>query len=203
MIDKIIYVSAFICVLINIFLVYLKFDQININDEKFINLNECPYCFGTSLCQDFLFNIKHDFEIVGSDGFFFINTYFFHSLFNIKNVYFVRDKFSNHMFVFKKLGHNIELDKFDSDRSFKSFINSQFNSSQSMILKKKLSLKMLKKYSNVLNIEITKCFTNRLVDMLYDNYIEASKNSFDYLTANVNLLTSLKINPEPIVLQVC
>ncbi len=198
MIEKLIYSFALICVLINVFLVYLKFDQIDISDEKFINLNECPFCFGTSLCQDFLFNIKRNFEIIGSDGLFLINTYLFHSLFNIKNVYFVRDKLSNQTFVFKKLGHNEELDEFDSNLNFKRLIN--LESSQSFILKNKLSLKMFKKYSNELNIEIGKCFTERLLNMLYENYIEVNN---DFVTTNVNLITSLKINPEPIVLQVC
>lgn len=205
MIDKIIYSFALICVLINIFLVYLKFDQINISDEKFINLNQCPFCFGTSLCNDFLYNYKHDFEIVDSDGYFLLNTYFFHSLFNIKNVYFVRDKFTNKIFVFKKLGHDVELDEFDSNKNFRSLMNLESRSSQSKILKNKLSLEMIKKYSNELDIEITKCFTDRLINMLYENYVEINKNKSpaDYLSTNVNLMTSLKINPEPIVLQVC
>ena len=76
-------------------------------------------------------------------------------------------------------------------------------------IKHKLKTNRLKTYS-----EFTTCFTNRLSNLLYMNF-KNMPHSYKYkqnedkedvkedkTIFNINLLTILKINPEPLILQV-
>ncbi len=176
----------------NLILLYLKYDEINLWDERFLQLNTCPYCFGFSLCQSIQLkesNSESDLEFLTPEY------YTTQGLFNVKNVYLLIDNFKSKKLVLKKLAHNSELSEFDGENFIK-------NDQQ---LKEKLTLEIVKSF----DIEFFSCFNQRLLDLLFNSYIEFNFNALTNSRKNSNiifnkiLISTLRINPEPIVLQVC
>jgi len=195
-------------IILNLFIIYFQIDEIKLNDEiNFLNLNKCPYCYGMDICD----------EIIGNNGFskyyitfnepknwFFFNSYFLQEIFNIKNIWFGIENFSGKELIFKKLAHNSELNSFDLIESICSENKNNAEVCKASIAKlniskltEKLNENSLAQISKLLDVQCTECFPQRLIDKLYS---DTSRHS--YLTQNIMLLTTLKINPEPIVLQV-
>lgn len=211
----ILYTTGLTCLIFNLFLIYLQFDELNLSDEKFLDLKRCPFCFGYSLCNDLQFKstfyTKFDIEL--ADEYNFSKTYFLQYLFNIKNVFFAIERFSGKKLVIKKLAHYSELNRFDTDEiecadktlGHKPCIKNLINKNRSL-MEKKLDFKTLKNVSIFLDIEIGQCFTERIVDLIYKSYLEYNNNdrlnTKSYYVDNIILLTILKINPEPLILQV-
>jgi hypothetical protein len=196
-------IAISLCLLFNLILLYLKFDQISLSNESFLELSKCPLCYGVSFCNELL--IQNDrFGLYFEDT--WTSTNFFNSLLNIKNVYFASDTLSDRKFVLKKLAHQSELEDFRL-KELKCEKNPSANCITRLIysdkhkLSQRLSQTSLKSFTQALGLEITTCFTQRLIDMMYENYYEYDKTE-DFFLRNIALLTTLKINPEPIVLQV-
>jgi hypothetical protein len=190
----------FTCVIVFIFtiayLLYLKIDKINITDDKLSEYSKCPYCYGSSYCE----KLQQNFELMTT---FETETYFQSSLFNIKNVFYGIDK-NNQKIVIKKLAHNEELDDFDDNekkcRKNKDIkcISKLFGSGA------KINDALVSGYllnQEMLNVRIGACLTDRITDLVLETYKELNIN--DIRATSIMLLTTLVINAEPIILQVC
>ena len=113
--------------------------------------------------------------------------------------------------MLKKLAHDDELEDFDRTR-LACPPDSVVCSAQNLPdLSQRLQASELRALGQNLEIEVLTCFSDRLADRLYENLGElgslhsspASNSSRrNFSLANTMLLTTLKINPEPIVLQV-
>ena len=197
------------CIASNLLLFYLKFDEINVSDEAFLNAQRCPYCFGNSIC-DTLNVPTSNLHIVADDS--LSNTYFLQRLFNVKNVFFGTEILSNKKIVFKKLAHNSELELFDLNEKNCSNVKgkciSRFVRLQKGLIQKRLNVFEWKEIGSQLDIEMTKCLSKRLVKLMYSSYSDQYQTRIDYnktskyFDLNIVLLSVLKINPEPIVLNV-
>jgi hypothetical protein len=101
----------------------------------------------------------------------------------------------------KKLAHSSELDEFDMNEinCSKKCLN-KLISLNKKIFKYKFSIKSFQKFTDYLEIESSLCFSERILNILYDSYLEVDGKNYFY--PNVYLLTTFKINPEPIFLQV-
>lgn len=209
MIRLIIKLAGLACLITNLFYIYLIFDQISLKDEKFLSLNKCPFCYGISLCNELQldkFNKlnhdkykKYDFNFNDEDS--LSNTYFLQWLLNIKNVFYIKDNYSNKKLVMKKLAHSSELAEFDSNEIICS--NKCLNklvSANKKIFKYKFSFESFKKFTEYFEIESTLCFSERFLNILYEDYNEIDGKNYFY--PNIYLLTTLILNPEPIFLQV-
>ena len=215
MLRLIVKIAAFLYLLSILILVYLKLDAINLADEAFLNKEKCPFCFGLSLCDELAPSAdtyrRYDFSFSDQqqEG---LNTHFFTWLLNIKNIFFIKDNFSNKNMVLKKLAHESELVDFDAkeiscyDHGEKSkygqCLAEFFMLNKNTLSKQRITSQLLKEYSVYLEIEVTKCFTDRMLDLFYMNTLESQQNGTDYMDENIMFLSTLKINPEPIILQV-
>lgn len=188
---RLIFLTILFCIF-NLILIFLKFDEINFVEEKFLQLQTCPFCYGTSFCNQLyqkIIKLENQNSLSG--------TFFFQSLLNIKNVFFVVDSFTDQKYVFKKLAHSNELDQFDLNEK------QRIESIPKSILAKKLDADLFKQISNYLQIEIGTCLSQRLLDLMYLSFIKFNNLSEKKLELiNLMLLTTLKINPEPLILQV-
>ncbi|XP_012262670.2 divergent protein kinase domain 2A-like [Athalia rosae] len=162
------------------------------------DLQKCPACFGLSLCDAILNNkisIRHK------------NAYAtFANLFGSKNVFF--GTYGKEKVVLKKLAHTSELEAFDkmlcSDQKLLELCVTNSN--------KKAIPRNIDFYTRVIR-EITSDFTSENIsnlklcpitdhmdDLLYNVYANGGKNEKEI--SHAYLWTMIKINPEPLVLQI-
>jgi hypothetical protein len=186
-------------ILINLLFWFLYNDEISIGDERLLNLKSCPFCFGYSLCQYIQFENSHyDFRFENTD--LVPNTYKFQALFNIKNVFNLNEIITKRKLIMKKLAHDSELEEFDANER----ICSDSCVKRSVLNSNNVDGDFLRKAHEHQGIEVLSCFTDRLAQTLVKNYKE-----YDFTNQKRNnsipmliLLSTLKINPEPIILQV-
>lgn len=185
--------------LFNLFLFYFTHDEIKLTDERFLQTNSCPLCYGRDLCHELQ---QHAIRFDES----YLYTYIIQDFFNIKNVYFGIDSDSGHKLVIKKLAHDSELSEFDQAekdcklgrKNHEPCITNVILANRSM-LSEKLDAYHFKQVADYLGVESTRCISQRLVDMFYEY------NKRDYLSIseqNMYILSTLKINIEPIFLKV-
>ena len=180
----------------NLIFIYLQFDEIDLSDENFLNLKSCPFCYGHSLCSNIQFKTGFfNFKLSKS----LHNKYLFQDLFNIKNVFFLDETVSGGKAVLKKLAHSHELNSFDSKdlNSMKNFLMQNRDK-----FEKQFESDFFRKASEHLGIQILTCFTPRLARRVYKTFHEEETSARNFTIKNLILLTTLKINPEPVVLQV-
>ena len=205
---RILILIGFVNISLYLFIIYLQIDEIKLNDEiSFLNLNKCPFCYGIDICDELIDKngfSKYYITFDEAKSYFYMNSYILQNIFNIKNIWFGIENFSGKELVFKKLAHNSELLSFDLTESFcldnknmPEVCKTSIAYLNASILNEKLNENNLAKISKLLEIQCTECFSQRLIDKIY-----SETNQHSYLTQNTMLLTTLKINPEPIVLQV-
>jgi hypothetical protein len=190
-IQFIIIVSAILYIISIAIALFLKLEEIEISDDSFNQESKCPLCYGKSLCKK-LKKFK-PFQLESKT--FADDTYLFNKFVNIKNVYFAKYNFVQKV-VIKKLAHNEELKQFDEFERKCSKADSL--NCISKILRSKYKFVTPKTFNNH-NIEFGSCFSDRLIDWMYKTYQEYESD--DRKIVDMSLLTTLKINPEPIVLQ--
>lgn len=208
--------AFFIYIFINLFVLFLKFDSIQLSDEAFLNIRTCPFCFGQTLCnelkQNFISNKVNDFVFINQNNLF--NTYFLNSLFNVKNIYPLKDNLKKKDLILKKLAHDSEfldfdgkeLDCYDKENSKRNdaCLYSLITSNKKVLSDQPLAYSFLKTHSEYLGIESVSCFSQRMLNIFYNQtiYSKIVKTANNYFDQNVIILFTLKINPEPIFLQV-
>lgn len=168
----------------------------HLTEEDFLEARKCPVCYGMTMCHP-LFN--GDVQLVGFSRVRLLDAV------NVKNVYF--GNYLDKSVVLKKLGHNDELKQFDDGVCEETGRESGcdvakviFTSPQLRVVKNtNLTPDHIKGLS-----DFTKCPSQRLLNRILGHFHEQTEPGRHLLFRDkVMLLTILKINPEPLILQVC
>ena len=184
---------------INLFLLFITLDGMKLNDERFLQTNTCPFCYGRDLCQKLNQN-----SIRFEDN--YLYSYFIQNAMNIKNVYFGIDIHTGQKLVIKKLAHLSELSQFDkTEKDCELGIKAEgpcltgVVRANKEILSQRLDADNFKQITDQLGIDSTRCVSQRLVDMFYEYN---QKEYLATLNQNLYILSTLMINIEPLFLKV-
>lgn len=198
--------GLFVVLLMNTHNLFASFQKNELTDRRFINLNKCPACFGTSWCRKFM-NGQVSFETWGRLRFL--------DIFNVKNVYFAQygePREGTRRVVLKRLGSNQELAEIDqkickraTGRPRCDIIQAMYKTEFARINGdvRLLTPDVVEGWSDLVH-----CPSQRLLDRVVRRYAE-TKDSGSFLLKNLKdtermqLLMTLAFNPEPLVLQVC
>ncbi|XP_066597859.1 divergent protein kinase domain 2A [Prorops nasuta] len=183
--------AIFLCLRLNTIL-----GAANPSINQLIELNKCPICFGTNAC-----NFIKEIDIVTDD---FLT--FFSYWFGVKNVFF--GMYNKKKVVLKKLAHTKELNLFDKSlhdtaelrELMECFKNAQEKSNCNININHLIKNEISGNY-NKENMRLRLCPTVVNLDTLFLTLYENNK----FVNSNnleVNFWTIVKINPEPILLQV-
>lgn len=204
---KFLFIAAlFVVFLMNTHNLLASFQRNELTDRRFIGLNKCPACFGTSWCRKFT-NGQVTFETWGRLRFL--------DFFNVKNVYFAQygePREGTRRVVLKRLGSNAELAEIDQKICKRATGKPRCDLVQAMY---KTEFARLNGDVRLLTPEVVEgwsdlvhCPSQRLLDRVVRRYAE-TKDSGSFLLKNLKdtermqLLMTLAFNPEPLVLQVC
>lgn len=198
-------VGLFVILLMNTHNLFASFQKNELTDRRFINLNKCPACFGTSWCRKFM-NGQVSFETWGRLRFL--------DVFNVKNVYFAQygePREGTRRVVLKRLGSNQELAEIDQKICKRATGRPRCDLIQAMY---KTEFARINGDVRLLTPEVVEgwsdlvhCPSQRLLDRVVRRYAE-TKDSGSFLLKNLKdtermqLLMTLAFNPEPLVLQV-
>ena len=198
-------VGLLVILLMNTHSLLASFQKNELTDRRFINLNKCPACFGTSWCRKFM-NGQVSFEAWGRLRFL--------DVFNVKNVYFAQygePREGTRRVVLKRLGSNQELADIDQKICKRATGRSRCDLIQGVY---KTEFARLNGEVRLLTPEVVEgwsdlvhCPSQRLLDRVVRRYAE-TKDSGSFLLKNLKdtekmqLLMTLAFNPEPLVLQV-
>ncbi|KAA8580708.1 hypothetical protein FQN60_013666 [Etheostoma spectabile] len=198
-------VGLFVILLMNTHSLFASFQKNELTDRRFINLNKCPACFGTSWCRKFM-NGQVSFETWGRLRFL--------DVFNVKNVYFAQygePREGTRRVVLKRLGSNQELAEIDQKICKRATGRPRCDLIQAMY---KTEFARINGDVRLLTPEVVEgwsdlvhCPSQRLLDRVVRRYAE-TKDSGSFLLKNLKdtermqLLMTLAFNPEPLVLQV-
>lgn len=205
--SKFLFIAAlFAVLLLNTHNLLASFQRNELTDRRFIGLNKCPACFGTSWCRKFT-NGQVTFETWGRLRFL--------DFFNVKNVYFAQygePREGTRRVVLKRLGSNAELAEIDQKICKRAMGRPRCDLVQAMY---KTEFARLNGDVRLLTPEVVEgwsdmvhCPSQRLLDRVVRRYAE-TKDSGSFLLKNLKdtermqLLMTLAFNPEPLVLQVC
>ncbi|CAL8399685.1 unnamed protein product [Arctogadus glacialis] len=197
-------VGLLVILLMNTHSLLASFQKNELTDRRFINLNKCPACFGTSWCRKFM-NGQVSFEAWGRLRFL--------DVFNVKNVYFAQygePREGTRRVVLKRLGSNQELADIDQKICKRATGRSRCDLIQGVY---KTEFARLNGEVRLLTPEVVEgwsdlvhCPSQRLLDRVVRRYAE-TKDSGSFLLKNLKdtekmqLLMTLAFNPEPLVLQ--
>lgn len=203
---KFLFIAAlFVVLLMNTHHLLASFQRNELTDRRFIGLNKCPACFGTSWCRKFT-NGQVTFETWGRLRFL--------DFFNVKNVYFAQygePREGTRRVVLKRLGSNAELAEIDqkickraTGRPRCDLVQAIYRTEFSRLNGdvRLLTPEVVEGWSDMVH-----CPSQRLLDRVVRRYAE-TKDSGSFLLKNLKdtermqLLMTLAFNPEPLVLQV-
>ena len=175
-------------------------------DRRFLQLNKCPACFGTSWCRRFL-NGQLVFEAWGRLRLL--------DFLNVKNVYFAQygepREGGRRRVVLKRLGSQRELAQLDQSICKRATGRPRCDLLQAMprteFARLNGDVRLLTPEAVEGWSDLVHCPSQRLLDRLVRRYAE-TKDSGSFLLRNLKdsermqLLLTLAFNPEPLVLQV-
>lgn len=175
-------------------------------DRRFLQLNKCPACFGTSWCRRFL-NGQVGFETWGRLRLL--------DFLNVKNVYFAQygepREGGRRRVVLKRLGSQRELAQLDQSICKRATGRPRCDLLQAMprteFARLNGDVRLLTPEAVEGWSDLVHCPSQRLLDRLVRRYAE-TKDSGSFLLRNLKdsermqLLLTLAFNPEPLVLQV-
>lgn len=193
-----------VVVLMNTHSLFASFQKNELTDRRFVNLNKCPACFGTSWCRKFM-NGQVSFEAWGRLRFL--------DVFNVKNVFFAQygePREGTRRVVLKRLGSSQELADIDQKICKRATGRPRCDLVQAMY---KTEFARLNGDVRLLTPDVVEgwsdlvhCPSQRLLDRIVRRYAE-TKDSGSFLLKNLKdtermqLLMTLAFNPEPLVLQ--
>ncbi|KAK4819928.1 hypothetical protein QYF61_015303 [Mycteria americana] len=176
-----------------------------LSERRFLQLNKCPACWGTSWCRKFL-NGQLRLESWGRLRLF--------DFFNVKNVYFARygePREGSRRVVLKRLGSAQELADIDTKICRRATGRGRCDLLQALHATEFASLngdvRLLTPDAVEGWSDLVHCPSQRLLDRLVRRYAE-TKDSGSFLLRNLKdsermqLLITLAFNPEPLVLQI-
>ena len=163
----------------------------HLTKENFLEVSTCPSCYGHSLCPALL---SGNYTLVGVSSIRFLD------IFNVKNVHISQN--GSHKIVLKKLGHFDELKSLDKRICIDAGYKANCDSSRAIYQTKSAT-------EREMNPTVVKglsppmhCPSQRLVDRIVEYHTERkSKNEF-HIEDKAQLITTLMINAEPIIMQV-
>ena len=160
--------------------------------ENFLEVSTCPACYGRSLCPALL---SGNYTLLGLSSIRFLD------IFNVKNVHMSQN--GSHKIVLKKLGHYDELRNLDKRICIDAGYKANCDSSRAIYQTKsaterEMNPAVVKGLSSPMH-----CPSQRLVDRIVEYYRERkSKNDEFHIDDRAQLITTLMINAEPIIMQV-
>uniref|UniRef100_A0A8U7P4N2 Divergent protein kinase domain 2A n=1 Tax=Corvus moneduloides TaxID=1196302 RepID=A0A8U7P4N2_CORMO len=176
-----------------------------LSERRFLQLNKCPACWGTSWCRKFL-NGQLRLESWGRLRLL--------DFFNVKNVYFARygePREGSRRVVLKRLGSAQELADIDTKICRRATGRGRCDLLQALPATEFASLngdvRLLTPGAVEGWSDLVHCPSQRLLDRLVRRYAE-TKDSGSFLLRNLKdsermqLLITLAFNPEPLVLQI-
>ncbi|XP_069753486.1 divergent protein kinase domain 2A-like isoform X1 [Narcine bancroftii] len=197
-------VSLLVFMLMNTHTLFDSFQKNELADRRFISLNKCPACFGTSWCRKFM-NGQITFETWGRLRIL--------DFLNVKNVYFAQygePREGARRVILKRLGSNQELIEMDQKICKRALGRPRCDVTQAIY---KTQFSRLNGEVRLLTPDIVEgwsdlvhCPSQRLLDRIVRRYAE-TKDSGSFLMKNLKdsermqLLLTLAFNPEPLVLQ--
>ncbi len=163
----------------------------HLTEESFLEVSKCPACYGKSLCPR-LTSGNVTFEGWSSIRFL--------DFVNVKNVHMSRH--GSQQIVLKKLGHDNELSKLDGQICEDAGYESNCDSSRAIyqtksVLERELNPSAIKGLSRAMH-----CPSQRLLDRMKEYYQEKQKRDEFHLNDRIQMITTLMINAEPIIMQV-
>ncbi|XP_033107182.1 divergent protein kinase domain 2A-like isoform X2 [Anneissia japonica] len=173
--------------------IYYVFSKNQLQNFEFLESRKCPACYGTSLCGSFQ---RGELDLESFYKFRLLDVV------NVKNVFFGRHQEKS--VVFKKLGHNTELKKLDEKICKKANLEPSCDLSRvifqtdltNAIKDGKIHVDAVKGLS-----DIVRCPSQRLLDRIWSRYQERSWIGGVKHHQQLNLITTLLFNPEPLILQ--
>ncbi|KAG8580894.1 hypothetical protein GDO81_007465 [Engystomops pustulosus] len=196
--------SLLVVMLLNTHSLLASFQRNELTERRFLSLNKCPACFGTSWCRKFM-NGQLSFEGWGRLRLL--------DFFNVKNVHFAQygePREGSRRVVLKRLGSNQELAELDQKICKRATGRPRCDLIQAMY---KTDFARLNGDVRLLTPDVVEgwsdlvhCPSQRLLDRLVRRYAE-TKDSGSFLLKNLKdtermqLLLTLAFNPEPLVLQ--
>lgn len=155
---------------------------------SYSDLEKCPYCYGKIICPAF------DVGEISATIFSRVN------IINEKNVYY--GEYNNVDIIIKKLGSNDELKRFDD---FVCYENRLANGCElNSIDDQQNYTKKIMDYMDggISEFKPFKVCTEATADSLYDYFVKMKPKDLDENVHLKNVWTILKINVEPLILQV-
>ncbi|KAI0216159.1 Divergent protein kinase domain 2A [Lamellibrachia satsuma] len=151
---------------------------------------KCPACFGTSLCEAINSGAIY---LTGSSRFRLLNY-----MANLKNVYF--GNYREKLVVLKKLAHDDELQEADEKICARAQATKHCDVSEAM---KEVNVTNTWSLGKVITEvpTLTVCPSDHLFDRMLDTYTERSKGQPLSPREQLSLVTTLLVNPEPVILQ--
>ena len=174
---------------------FLMTTRNHLEDPTYLGVDKCPACYGTSLCEQF------------SEGNFEFESYSrlrFLDFVNIKNVYYGL-YLNKHHVILKKLAHNTELALFDKDLCMEATQHEDCEVARDIFKTK---------FSEVLRTEVfsgdqvgglsdlVRCPSQRLLQKIWNGFLERQSRGYMARDNKMMLMSTLAINPEPVMLTV-
>ena len=165
-----------------------------LSNPVFLELDKCPACYGNSLCHKFY---------SGSITFDRYSRYRFLDKFNTKNVHYgLMDNKTKVMI--KRLAHDVELSHFDDlvckNASLPKGCNVSSAIYQSSFVNSDVQQVIVRLLQNA--SDMTRCPSQRLIDIALRNTQERKSKNAITLDERLQLITTVMINPETIIMQV-
>ena len=163
----------------------------HLTKENFLEVSTCPACYGQSFCPKLL---SGNYTFVGLSNIRFLD------FTNVKNVHISTS--GSQKIVLKKLGHDSELNKLDARICSDSGYAANCDSSRAIYqtksaLVREMSPVVFKNLSPPMH-----CPSQRLVDRIVEDYKERKHEQEFHMDDKMQLITTLMINAEPIIMQV-
>lgn len=169
--------------------------KLNLNVIQITEKEKCPACFGVSMCQDIADNsVTLEYTDFYS---------FFNNMLSVKNVYY--GSYKNQKVIMKKLAHKAELDGFDdmicTNPDLLELCHTKSDKKYSKIdFHKTIITELSNQDLTDPNNKLIMCPTTTNIYGLFKSVqVESTVKHGDYYKF---LWSSIKINPEPIILQV-
>ncbi|XP_076642294.1 divergent protein kinase domain 2A [Halictus rubicundus] len=189
--------ELFVIVVVIIAIKWSKIITFRPDINHLTELHKCPACFGTSAC-DYIHKVD-----VTPYNLYSMFSYFF----GVKNVFFGRLNDNN--IVLKKLARSFELNKFDQmlcqNKNFFHICASNLREATNAIdnvdfyelIKQEVTLDFTKDNLSRLRVCPTEQRLSNLLQQVYRNNQYVDKQTLD-----INIWTSIVLNPEPLLLQI-
>ncbi|KAL3846392.1 hypothetical protein ACJMK2_017389 [Sinanodonta woodiana] len=176
--------------------IYFLIGRNDLTDEKFLETDKCPACYGESMCFALFDN---QVDLTGLSKIRSLD------LINIKNVHFAKHKLHDTKLVLKKLAHDDELRTIDTklcqDVGKPPYCDLARNLHKTSIGSQIINNGLMPAYLNDSSAFMFACPSLRLIDRVLDRYKEKAKRGVTLVRDKLQLWYTSLVNCEPLMLQ--